>query len=84
MAHSYPDDNERIIVDPAILAGKPVVAGTRVPVYLIRNLLGHGDDFARIRRAYPPLTDEDIKAALAYFEDRLRREESRRFDLVRP
>ena len=33
---------------------------------------------------YPPLTDEDIKAALAYFEDRLRREESRRFDLVRP
>jgi uncharacterized protein (DUF433 family) len=54
----------QIIVDPSILAGKPVVAGTRIPVYLILNLLAHGYDFDRIIKAYPILTEEDIRAAL--------------------
>jgi uncharacterized protein (DUF433 family) len=65
-----------IVVDPAILAGKPVIAGTRIPVYLILNLLAHGYDFDRIIDAYPDLTRDDIVAAVEYSEARMRREES--------
>ena len=66
---------ERITVDPDILLGKPVITGTRVPVYLILNLLASGYDDARIVEAYPGLTVEDIRAALLYAEQRLRNEE---------
>lgn len=72
--------HERIIVDPEILVGKPVVKGTRIPVYLILNLIAHGYDFARIIEAYPRLTEEDIIAAVAYAEDRMKRDEVRRFE----
>lgn len=65
----------KIVVDPKILVGKPVIAGTRIPVYLILNLLAHGYDFDRIIRAYPILTRGDIKAAIKYSEARMRREE---------
>ena len=47
-------------------------AGTRIPVYLILNLLAHGYDFDRVIQAYPVLTREDIKAALRYAEARMR------------
>ncbi len=67
--------NKKIIIDPKILVGKPVIAGTRIPVYLILNLLGHGYGFKRIIKAYPVLTEEDIKAAIKYSEYRMRREE---------
>ncbi|MGH7862754.1 MAG: DUF433 domain-containing protein [Candidatus Dormibacteraceae bacterium] len=77
---NVPDDTERIIVDPGILAGKPVVKGTRIPVYLILNLIGHGYDFDRIVQAYPVLSKEDIKAAVKYSEERMRRESVRVFD----
>ncbi len=60
---------------PDILAGKPVIAGTRVPVYLILNLLAAGYDVERIIQAYPGLTREDIQAALWYAEQRMRYEE---------
>lgn len=68
---------DRIKVDPKFLAGKPVIAGTRIPVYLILNLLAHGYDFNRIMKAYPVLKEEDIKAAIRYSELRMRREETR-------
>jgi uncharacterized protein (DUF433 family) len=68
---------ERIVVDPEVLAGKPVVKGTRIPVYLILNLIGRGYDFDRIVQAYPVLSKEDVKAAVKYSEDRMRREEVR-------
>ena len=64
-----------IVVDPKILAGKPVLAGTRIPVYLILNLLAHGYNFDRIVKAYPVLTKEDIKTAVKYSESRMKREE---------
>jgi uncharacterized protein (DUF433 family) len=57
--------------------GKPIIAGTRIPVYLILNLLAHGYDFDRITKAYPILTKEDIKAAIRYSEARMKREEIR-------
>jgi len=65
----------RIEVNPNILLGKPVIAGTRIPVYLILNLLASGYDFQRIIQAYPGLTEEDIKAALDYAGKRLQYEE---------
>ncbi len=68
---------DRIKVDPKILVGKPVIAGTRIPVYLILNLLAHGYDFDRIMKAYPILKKEDIKAAIRYSELRMKREETR-------
>ncbi len=66
---------ERIIVDPHILLGKPVIAGTRIPVYLILNLLAAGYTVERVIEAYPGLTPEDVRAALEYAEQRLRYEE---------
>lgn len=70
----------KIIVDLKILAGKPMVAGTRIPVHLILNLLTHGYDFDRIIEAYPVLTKDAIKAAITYTETRMRREETRSFN----
>jgi uncharacterized protein (DUF433 family) len=53
-------------VNPKILGGKPVIRGTRIPVYLILELLSAGHDFKRIIEAYPTLKEEDIKAAVEY------------------
>ena len=65
----------RIIVDPKILAGKPVIAGTRIPVYLVLNLIANGYDFDKILKAYPVLTKQDIEAAIKYSENRMKRVE---------
>ena len=56
----------RIEVNPEILSGKAVIKGTRIPVYLILELLSAGYDFNRIIQAYPTLSKKDIKAAIAY------------------
>jgi uncharacterized protein (DUF433 family) len=66
---------QRIEINPDVLMGKPVIAGTRIPVYLILNLLASGYDQARIIQAYPGLTPQDIQAALWYAEQRMRYEE---------
>jgi uncharacterized protein (DUF433 family) len=57
---------ERIVRDPAVLVGKPVVRGTRVPVSLILNYLAHGHTIDELIGDYPNLTREDIEAAVAY------------------
>ena len=57
---------ERIEVNPRILSGKPVIKGTRIPVYIILELLAAGYDFKKIMEAYPALREEDIKAAVEY------------------
>ena len=57
---------KEIIINPKIMRGKPVIKGTRIPVYLILNLIAGGYNFARIIKAYPELTKKDIKAALKY------------------
>lgn len=67
---------ERIEVNPRILGGKPVIRGTRIPVYLILELLSAGYDFKRILRAYPTLKEEDIKAAVEYATMILKNEEA--------
>lgn len=57
---------DRIIVDPEILVGKPVVRGTRIPVELVLKRLARDLDMETLFRAYPRLTREDVKACLAY------------------
>lgn len=69
------DFRDRIVVDPKILVGKPVVKGTRIPVSLILNLVAHGASFAEIIEDYPILTVEDIRAAILYAGAHLDREE---------
>jgi uncharacterized protein (DUF433 family) len=59
---------ERIVRDPAILVGKPVIKGTRIPVELILKHLAQNPDVTELFAAYPRLTIEDVKAALAYAE----------------
>jgi uncharacterized protein (DUF433 family) len=57
---------DRIVTDPAILAGKPVVRGTRIPVELVLKHLAQDPDLGELFAAYPRLTLEDVKACLAY------------------
>lgn len=57
---------ERIIIDPAVLTGKPVVKGTRLAVEFIIGLLAQGWPEEEVLRNYPGLTREDILACLAY------------------
>ena len=65
----------RIQIDPKIMSGKPVIAGTRIPIHLILDLLAQGYDNRRILRAYPALKEEDVAAALAFAARRFDREE---------
>lgn len=71
------DFRARIVVDPRILVGKPVVRGTRIPVSMILNLIAHGVTFAQIIDDYPVLTEDDIRAAIAYAGARLEHAEDR-------
>lgn len=57
---------ERIISDPKICSGKPCVKGTRIPAHIILGLLAAGESFEGIKKAYPNISDEDIKACLNY------------------
>jgi uncharacterized protein (DUF433 family) len=57
---------ERIIVDPKILAGKPVIRGTRLAIEFILELLAAGQSESAILANYPGLTREDILACLSY------------------
>jgi uncharacterized protein (DUF433 family) len=68
------DWQERIVVNPAILVGKPVVKGTRLAVEFIIDLLAQGWSEADILHNYPGLTGEDIVACLNYASSRLKAE----------
>lgn len=67
--------NKAITMNPKIMCGKPTIKGTRIPVYLILNLIASGYDFDRIIKAYPELTKEKIKVALQYAQIVLQNEE---------
>ena len=56
---------DRIVVDPAILAGKPVIKGTRLAVEFIIGLLAQGWSEAEVLRSYPGLTSEDVQACIS-------------------
>lgn len=65
---------ERIVLDPAVLAGKPVIRGTRLSVEFVIGLLADGWGESDIIANYPGLSHEDVLACLGYARDRLRDE----------
>lgn len=69
--------NERIVTDPAVLLGKPIVRGTRVPVWLIVGLVEAGQSAEQIVDDYPDLTVDDVEAAVAYAAEERHRTEVR-------
>jgi uncharacterized protein (DUF433 family) len=64
----------RISSDPAVMMGKPCIKGTRVTVELILRKLGAGRSFADLLEAYPQLTEDDLRAALAFAADYMEQE----------
>jgi len=66
--------HDRIVLDSQILAGKPVVRGTRLAVEFIVGLLADGWKEEDVLRNYPGLTPDDIRACLSYARERLQSE----------
>jgi uncharacterized protein (DUF433 family) len=64
-------EHSRIILAPAVLAGKPVISGTRLSVEFVIGLMADGWSEADILKNYPGVTHEDIIACLAYARDAL-------------
>ena len=65
---------ERIVIDSAVLVGKPVVRGTRISVEWVGDLLAAGWSGEQILENYPHLTREDIQACLSYASELLHSE----------
>lgn len=59
-------EDSRIVADPKVLVGKPVVRGTRLSVEFVIGLLAEGWSRKEILDEYPSLTDDDITACLNY------------------
>jgi len=57
---------ERIARDPAICAGQPTIRGTRVLVRVVLGYLAHGEPVQRILAEFPSLTEEDVRAVIAF------------------
>jgi uncharacterized protein (DUF433 family) len=65
---------DRIEVNPAVMHGKPVIKGTRIPVELLLRKLGEGASVTELLDAYPRLSEVDVKAALSYAADTIAHE----------
>lgn len=66
--------NDRIVIDPKICHGKPVVRGTRIPVAIVVGSLAGGMTFEEVEREYN-LTRDDIRAALKFAGELVEQEE---------
>lgn len=60
--------SNRVVLDPAVLHGKPVIRGTRLPVTVVVGSLAGGMTFEEVQREYD-LTADDIRAALKFVAD---------------
>ena len=69
------DYKKRISSDPAIMLGKPVIKGTRLPVETILCKMGEGATVEQLLQSYPYITQEDIMASLCYSAEVIGREE---------
>ena len=58
--------NDLIVSDPAVMMGKPVVAGTRITVDLILEKMASGESIEQILEAHPRLTHQSVLAALDF------------------
>ena len=68
------DWRQRIVIDPAVLVGKPVIKGTRISVELIIDLMARGYSKDQILEQYDHITSDDLQACLAYASETLRSE----------
>jgi uncharacterized protein (DUF433 family) len=66
---------KRVVTDPKIMIGKPVIKGTRLTVELIVEKMAYGATVDDLIKDYPFLTEEDIRSALLYAAKRLANEE---------
>ena len=75
---SIPKENikERIVRVPGILGGKPIIQGTRIPVDMILERLAFDLDLENLFEDYPDLTEDDIKACIAYAKELVEDEEA--------
>lgn len=64
----------RIITDPKIMTGKPIIKGTRIAVEFVLKLLAQGENVKDILQEYPHLKKEDIYAAIEYATDAIAEE----------
>lgn len=65
---------DRIIIDPEVLAGKPVIKGTRIAVEFILDLMANDWNYEKILENYPQLKKEDIIATIRYAAETLKAE----------
>ena len=61
--------NQRIIIEPSVCHGKPVIRGTRVLVSTVLGALSGGDSIETVLEDYPTITREDVAAALEFAKD---------------
>jgi uncharacterized protein (DUF433 family) len=64
--------NQTVVSDPAVMMGKPVIAGTRITVELILEKLGAGATIEELLDAHPRLTRDGVSAALLFAAEALR------------
>jgi uncharacterized protein (DUF433 family) len=57
---------ERIVRDPAVCGGQPTLRGTRVLVRTVLGFLAHGEPTERILSEFPSLTEDDVRAVIAF------------------
>ncbi len=84
MTKERPRFQERIIQDPEVLVGKPVVRGTRIPVELVLAKLAENPDLGELFMDYPRLTIDDVRACLEYAKGLVERKERARRPLINP
>lgn len=56
----------RIVRDPAICGGQPVIRGTRVLIRVLLGYLAHGEPIEKLLREFPSLTEDDVRAVIAF------------------
>jgi len=65
-------EHPRITQTPGVMGGKPCIKGTRIPVDVLVDYIASGETIAEVLLGYPDISEEDVKAALAYAADHIR------------
>lgn len=68
------DWREHIVIDPELLGGKPALKGTRLSVEFVLELMAAGWGREEMLEEYPTLTEQGVRAALAYAAEAMRTE----------
>jgi uncharacterized protein (DUF433 family) len=84
MKSTQGNSKERIVRIPGVLGGKPVIQGTRIPVDMILERLAFDLDLKTLFEDYPDLTEEEIKACIAYAKSLFRKRKSSRPTIYLP